>query len=90
MSGAVYLYTLDSFISNDTAKTEGENTTIMLPQPFNILYGVSPGSLFGNSLALSGKHLVVGARNENNETGTMRIYDIIDTDTVVMSGEFSR
>jgi len=89
VTGAVYLYTLDSFISNDTASAEGENATVMPPQPFNIFYGVSPESSFGSSVALSSKHLVVGARNEDNETGVVRIYDIIDTDTVVMSGEFS-
>lgn len=89
MTGAVYLYTLDSFKSNDTASTEGENATIMPPEPFHILYGVSPESSFGSSVALSSKHLVVGAWNEDNETGVVRIYDIIDTDTVVMSGEFS-
>ena len=89
MNGAVYLYTLlNSFKSNDTASTEGENATIMPPQPFNILYGVSPESSFGSSVALSSKHLVVGAWNEDNETGVVRIYDIIDTDTVVMNGEF--
>jgi hypothetical protein len=77
-SGAVYLYSLVDFVDKET-----------IPEPFTTLYGTMFGSEFGNAVALSrdGKRLVVGSRSENDETGAIRIYDILGT-TVTMKSEF--
>ena len=77
-SGAVYLYSLVDFVDKET-----------IPEPFTTLYGTMFGGEFGNAVALSrdGKRLVVGSRSENDETGAIRIYDILGT-TVTMKSEF--
>ena len=77
-SGAVYLYSLVDFVDKET-----------IPEPFTTLYGTMFGGEFGNAVALSrdGKRLVVGSRSENDETGAIRIYDIVGT-AVTMKKEF--
>lgn len=72
-TGAVYLYSLGSFIST------GSNVSSM-PVPFEILYGPSPGVEFGSDVALSrdGTRLVVGSRAEDESTGAVRIYQIVN------------
>lgn len=70
-TGAVYLYSLGSFISSNASSVEP-------PVPFEILYGPSPGGEFGSDVALSrdGTRLIVGSRAENESTGAARIYQI--------------
>mmetsp|Transcript_38003 Transcript_38003/g.69777 ORF Transcript_38003/g.69777 Transcript_38003/m.69777 type:complete len:202 (+) Transcript_38003:545-1150(+) len=87
-TGAVYLYSLDGFITSVVSSTERNSAT--QPKPFEILYGQSTGDDFGNAVALSrdGAHLVVGSRKENKVKGAMRIYQIID-DSVTLKYVFA-
>lgn len=79
-TGAVYLYSLDAFLSDIVSSTTASDTTSLPPQPFKVLYGESPGVQFGNAVALShdGKHLVVGSRSGNAASGSMLLYSIVD------------
>ena len=81
-TGAVYLYSLDGFITNVVSSSQ--------PKPFEILYGQSTGDDSGNAVALSqdGAHLVVGSRAENKGKGAIRIYQIID-DSVTLKYVFA-
>ena len=85
-TGAVYLYSLDTFTS---ASTEDEPTVEEVTQP-EILYGVSPGDEFGHAVAISrdGKTLVVGSPSENELAGGVRIY-VKRGGRFALNGEFS-
>ena len=78
MTGAVYIYLLDAFISGTSLV--GTDSADSL-EPFQVIEGQSPGGEFGGALALSsdGKHLVVGSRAEDSERGAMRMYEITDS-----------
>ena len=87
VAGAVFLYSLVDFSNGIPTPIDILQGDIK-PEPFMVLYGKVGGSEFGNAVALSrdGKRLVVGSRSENQEMGTMRIYDIIDN-VVTMRSE---
>ena len=78
-TGAVFLYSLDAFTK--------EGSAAAVPEPFQALYGTSAGDKFGNSVALAANRLVIGSPLENGDTGATYIYEIIDTDIVIMSGK---
>ena len=55
----------------------------LTPLPVAVLPGYYSDSLFGSNLALAGDRLFVGAPQENNLAGAIRLFDIYSADLLL-------